>query len=99
MCGCGLAYISRSSLGEFVLPTKTNMEGLIDSLERASLPIGTFIIDDGWQDVCKNYDGGPDNECLWSFDAYAGLSGSLKETVETIKARLPTVKNVGVWMS
>lgn len=82
-----------------MLPTKQNMEDLVASIANDKLPIGAFIIDDGWQDIRHNGSGGPDNQGLWGFGAYEGLGGSLKETVGNIKEKLPTVKDVGVWMS
>ncbi|KFZ23309.1 hypothetical protein V502_02203 [Pseudogymnoascus sp. VKM F-4520 (FW-2644)] len=94
-----LGFCTWSSLGEFVLPTKQNMRDLVASIADDKLPIGTFIIDDGWQDVRHNGSDGPDNQGLWGFGAYEGLGGSLEETVCHIKEKLPTVKDVGVWMS
>ena len=91
----GLMIIVRSSLGEFVRPTEQNMDELVTALSQDKLPIGTFIIDDGWQDVRAVAKDEPDNQGLWGFGAYDGLGGTLKQTVDAIKTKLPTVQ---CWM-
>ncbi|WRT63802.1 uncharacterized protein IL334_000727 [Kwoniella shivajii] len=53
-------------------------------------PIGTYLIDDGWQDVS------PERK-LNSFNAYSALGATLSETVEALKDR--GVGKVGVWMT
>ncbi len=75
------------------------MTELVTALSKDELPIGTFIIDDGWQDVRAIEVDDPDNQGLWGFGAYDGLGGTLKQSVDEIKAKLSTVDHVGVWMS
>ncbi|KAK9320906.1 glycoside hydrolase superfamily [Lipomyces orientalis] len=73
---------------------------LVNSLKSAEIPIGSFIIDDGWQDVRHGFNGpGAKIRGLWSFDVWDGMDASFQETVSIVKEKLDTVENVGVWMT
>ena len=96
-----LGFCTWSSIGENVLLTKENMGDLISRLKKDAVhvPLGSFIIDDGWQDIRHGLNGHPDARGLWGFDAYEGMGCSLKDLVTLIKTELPSVKEVGVWMT
>ncbi|KAK9235257.1 glycoside hydrolase superfamily [Lipomyces kononenkoae] len=94
-----LGFCTWSSIGEYVRPTNENLERLVQSLKDADLPIGSFIIDDGWQDIRKGMNGIPETTGLWSFEIWDGMNISFRETVDLIKRTIPTVENVGVWMT
>ncbi|KAK9313098.1 glycoside hydrolase superfamily [Lipomyces starkeyi] len=94
-----LGFCTWSSIGEYVRPTNENLDRLVKSLKDADLPIGSFIIDDGWQDIRAGMNGIPETKGLWSFDIWDGMNISFRETVDIIKRGLPTVENVGVWMT
>jgi hypothetical protein len=66
-----------------------------------SIPIKTYLIDDGWQDI-RHIDNGstiPNGSKggLWSFAAWDGMHASLKDVVDSIKAK--GVEHVGVWLT
>ncbi|KAK9244182.1 glycoside hydrolase superfamily [Lipomyces tetrasporus] len=94
-----LGFCTWSSIGEYVRPTNKNMDQLVKSLKDADIPIGSFIIDDGWQDIRAGMNGIPETTGLWSFDIWDGMNISFRETVDMIKQGIPTVENVGVWMT
>jgi hypothetical protein len=85
-------------------PTIHNLTSLCQSIRSARIPIETFLIDAGWQAIDSDPDAsniGADTirRKLSAFEPYEGLGGSLKEVVGMIKTELPTVKDVGVWMT
>ncbi|KAK9365192.1 raffinose synthase or seed imbibition protein Sip1-domain-containing protein [Lipomyces kononenkoae] len=94
-----LGFCTWESIGENMRPTRVKLEKLMQSLKRAQIPIGSFIIDDGWQDIRSDKNETAKMRRLWSFDVWDGMDASFKETVEIIKNGLPTVENVGVWMT
>ncbi|KAJ8103412.1 glycoside hydrolase superfamily [Lipomyces tetrasporus] len=94
-----LGFCTWSSIGENVRPTRAKLEKLVQSLKSAQIPVSSFIIDDGWQDIRSGMNGIAATRGLWSFDVWDGMDASFKETVSIIKEGLPTVENVGVWMT
>ncbi|KUL90265.1 hypothetical protein ZTR_01958 [Talaromyces verruculosus] len=94
-----LGFCTWSSIGENVLLTRDLIEGLVKSLHANDVPIGSFIIDDGWQDIRYGRNGAERSRGLWSFGTWEGMNCGLRETVDLIKQTLPTVKDVGVWMT
>ncbi|KAK9243100.1 glycoside hydrolase superfamily [Lipomyces tetrasporus] len=94
-----LGFCTWSSIGENVRPTRAKLEKLVQSLKSAKIPISSFIIDDGWQDIRSGMNGMAEMRGLWGFDVWDGMDASFKETVSIIKEGLPTVENVGVWMT
>ncbi|KAK9366878.1 glycoside hydrolase superfamily [Lipomyces kononenkoae] len=94
-----LGFCTWSSIGEDIRPTSENLDRLVRSLREADLPIGSFIIDDGWQDIRAGMNGIPETKGLWSFDMWDGMNMAFSEAVDLIKGTIPTVENVGVWMT
>ncbi|KAK9243148.1 raffinose synthase or seed imbibition protein Sip1-domain-containing protein [Lipomyces tetrasporus] len=95
-----LGFCTWSSIGEHIRPTGEKLRKLVKSLNSAEIPVGSFIIDDGWQDVRHGYNGpGEKMRGLWSFDVWDGMDASFQETVSIVKEKLDTVENVGVWMT
>ncbi|KAK9327601.1 glycoside hydrolase superfamily [Lipomyces starkeyi] len=95
-----LGFCTWSSIGEHIRPTGEKLRKLVKSLKSAEIPVGSFIIDDGWQDTRHGYNGpGEKMRGLWSFDVWDGMDVSFKETVSIVKEGLDTVENVGVWMA
>ncbi|KAK9366856.1 glycoside hydrolase superfamily [Lipomyces kononenkoae] len=95
-----LGFCTWSSIGEGVRPTAEKLRHLVESLKAAEIPIGSFIIDDGWQDIRHGYNGpGEHMRGLWGFDIWDGMDASFKETVSIITDGLDSVENVGVWMA
>ncbi|KAK9235018.1 glycoside hydrolase superfamily [Lipomyces kononenkoae] len=95
-----LGFCTWSSIGEHIRPTAEKLRNLVKSLKSAGIPIGSFIIDDGWQDTRHGYNGpGEKMRGLWGFDIWAGMDASFKDTVSIIKDGLDSVENVGVWMA
>ncbi|KAK9350082.1 glycoside hydrolase superfamily [Lipomyces doorenjongii] len=94
-----LSFCTWSSIGENIRPTRTKLEKLVQSLKTAQIPVGSFLIDDGWQDIRSGMNGVVESRGLWSFDVWDGMDCSLKESVSIVKDGLPTVENVGVWMT
>ncbi|KAK9321600.1 glycoside hydrolase superfamily [Lipomyces orientalis] len=94
-----LGFCTWSSIGENVRPTRAKLEKLVQSLKSAEIPVSSFIIDDGWQDIRSGMNGMAETRGLWGFDVWDGMGASFKETVSLIKEGLPTVENVGVWMT
>ncbi|KAK9241870.1 glycoside hydrolase superfamily [Lipomyces tetrasporus] len=92
-----LGFCTWSSIGENIRPTSEKLRKLVDSLKSAEIPIGSFIIDDGWQDTRHGYN--QNNRGLWGFDVWAGMDASFKDTVSIIKEGLDLVENVGVWIA
>ncbi|KAK9452713.1 glycoside hydrolase superfamily [Dipodascopsis uninucleata] len=94
-----IGFCTWSSIGEHVPITYKNFNLALDSLKSTGIPLGTFIIDDGWQDIRA----GPNNEFyirgLYGFDTRDDLGCSLEKMVSLVKEKLPTVINVGVWMT
>ena len=91
-----------------VKPTVDNLTSLLTSLNSASLPIQSFMLDDGWLDTrpyVDSFDGTeyPDNPgwnaALWSFSASPHLGTSLAGVVSLVKQHLSSVRDVGVWMT
>lgn len=94
-----LGFCTWSSIGENVPLTYELMKNLVESLRRDNAPISTFIVDDGWQDIRKGHNGSAGSRGLWSFGTWPGMGCTLSETVDLIKDTLPTVRDVGVWMT
>ncbi|KAK9312212.1 glycoside hydrolase superfamily [Lipomyces starkeyi] len=94
-----LGFCTWESIGENIRPTRVKLEKLMQSLKSAQIPIGSFIIDDGWQDIRSDMNGTTKMRGLWSLDVWDGMDASFKETVAIVKEGLPTVENVGVWMT
>ena len=68
------------------------------------MPIQSFLIDAGWQSINSepntgNIGGDTIRRKLMAFEPYDGLGASLQEVVGMIKRELPTVRDVGVWMT
>ncbi|KAK9387132.1 hypothetical protein V1515DRAFT_615767 [Lipomyces mesembrius] len=83
-----LGFCTWSSIGEYVRPTNENLDRLVTSLKDMDLPIGSFITDDGWQDIRAGMNGIPESTGLWSFDIRDGMNISFRETVDIIKRGL-----------
>jgi hypothetical protein len=94
-----LGFCTWSSIGENVSLTYDLMKNLVQSLRRDNVPIGSFIIDDGWQDIRTGRNGAENSRGLWSFGTWPGMGCTLSEAVDLIKNTLPTVCDVGVWMT
>ncbi|OZJ02478.1 hypothetical protein BZG36_05143 [Bifiguratus adelaidae] len=94
-----LGFCTWSSIGENVPLTIDLMDNLVQLLRRDNVPISSFIIDDGWQDIRYGYNGTEKTRGLWSFGTWSGMKSNLSETVSLIKNTLPTVRDVGVWMT
>ncbi|KAJ5459957.1 uncharacterized protein N7458_001509 [Penicillium daleae] len=96
-----LGFCTWSSIGENVPLNKTNMTELTQLLKKDAkyVPVGSFIIDDGWQDIRHGLNGHPNARGLWSFDTWDGMGCSLADLVAMIKTELTSVKEVGVWMT
>ncbi|KAH8694852.1 glycoside hydrolase superfamily [Talaromyces proteolyticus] len=94
-----LGFCTWSSIGENIPLTYDLMENLVKLLNRDKVPIGTFLIDDGWQDIRYGHNGAPRSRGLWSFATWSGMKSSLADNVALIKENLPTVKDIGVWMT
>lgn len=66
------------------------------------------MLDDGWLDT-RPYIDSPDgtehagsggwNAALWAFEPAPELGMTLEGVVQLVKEKLPTVKDVGVWMT
>lgn len=96
-----LGFCTWSSIGEDVPLTKANMSDLVRRLKKdaAAVPVGSLVIDDGWQDIRHGLNGHPKARGLWEFDTWEGMGCSLAELVALVKSELPSVKDVGVWMT
>ena len=96
-----LGFCTWTSIGEGVRLTNANMDELAHRLRQDAehVPIATFIIDDGWQDIRQGLNGGAETRGLWSFDTWDGMDYSLKDLVGMLKRELPSLKYVGVWMT
>ncbi|KAJ5812308.1 hypothetical protein N7474_008609 [Penicillium riverlandense] len=94
-----LGFCTWSSIGENVPLTYDLMKNLVRSLRQDKVPIGTFIIDDGWQDIRTGGNGADTSRGLWTFGTWPGMGCNLSEVVELVKDTLPTVQDVGVWMT
>ncbi|KAK9237500.1 glycoside hydrolase superfamily [Lipomyces kononenkoae] len=94
-----LGFCTWESIGENIRPTRVKLEKLMQSLKRAQIPIGSFIIDDGWQDIRSEKNETATTRQLWSLDVWDGMDATFKDTVAIIKEGLSTVENVGVWMT
>ena len=96
-----LGFCTWTSIGEGVRLTNANMDELAHRLRQDAehVPIATFIIDDGWQDVRQGLNGGAETRGLWSFGTWDGMDYSLKDLVSMLKRELPSLKYVGVWMA
>jgi hypothetical protein len=75
------------------------MDDLVHKLAKFNIPVGTFIIDDGWQDIRYGLNGSEKTRGLWSFDTWEHMNSPLSDVVCLIKKTLPTVEDVGVWMT
>ncbi|KAJ9109313.1 hypothetical protein QFC21_000642 [Naganishia friedmannii] len=104
----GLGFCTWSSIGEGVKPTTENLTNLLTSLSKANLPIQSFMLDDGWLSTRHYIDsddgtehGGNEgwNAALWAFEAAPELGTSIGGVVQLVKQHLPSVKDVGVWMT
>ena len=94
-----MGFCTWSSIGEGVMLTRENIGDLITTLQKENLPVGSFIIDDGWQNIEQDHNGAVGSRGLYGFDSWAGMNGTLKDIVSLIKDGLPTIKDVGVWMT
>ena len=94
-----LGFCTWSSIGEDVPLTLDLMDDLVHKLAKLNVPVGTFIIDDGWQDIRYGLNGGEKTRGLWSFDTWESMNSSLSGVVSLVKKTLPTVEDVGVWMT
>jgi hypothetical protein len=94
-----LGFCTWSSIGEDVPLTLDLMDNLVQLLAKDHIPIGTFIIDDGWQDIRHGGNGAEKSRGLWDFGAWDGMTAQLSEVVSLINKALPTVKDIGVWMT
>ncbi|KAL1968068.1 hypothetical protein VTN77DRAFT_2198 [Rasamsonia byssochlamydoides] len=94
-----LGFCTWTSIGENVPLTIDLIDNLVQLLRRDNVPVGTFLIDDGWQDIRRGQNGAEKTRGLWSFGTWDGMKSSLAETVNLIKRTLPTVKDLGVWMT
>ena len=94
-----LGFCTWSSIGEDVPLTLDLMDNLLQKLAKDQIPIGTFIIDDGWQDIRLGLNGAEKTRGLWDFGTWQGMTTQLSDLVALIKETLPTVKDVGVWMT
>jgi hypothetical protein len=94
-----LGFCTWSSIGENVPLTLDLMVNLVQLLAKDQIPIGTFIIDDGWQDIRYGVNGDEKSRGLWDFGTWEVMNAQLSEVVALVKKTLPTVKDVGVWMT
>jgi hypothetical protein len=94
-----LGFCTWSSIGENVPLTLNLMDNLVKLLAKDQIPIGTFIIDDGWQDIRYGANGAEKARGLWDFGTWEVMKAPLTDVVSLIKKTLPTVKDVGVWMT
>lgn len=94
-----LGFCTWSSIGEDVPLTTDLIDDLVHKLAKFNVPIGTFIIDDGWQDIRYGLNGSEKTRGLWSFDSWEHMNSPLSDVVSLVKNTLPTVKDVGVWMT
>ncbi|EED14332.1 conserved hypothetical protein [Talaromyces stipitatus ATCC 10500] len=94
-----LGFCTWSSIGENIPLTYDLMDDLLTKLNRDNVQVGTFLIDDGWQDIRYGHNGSPKHRGLWSFRTWQGMKSSLADNVSLIKKKLPMVKDVGVWMT
>ncbi|KFZ16354.1 hypothetical protein V501_02253 [Pseudogymnoascus sp. VKM F-4519 (FW-2642)] len=94
-----LGFCTWSSIGEDVPLTIDLIDDLVHKLAKFNVPIGTFIIDDGWQDIRYGLNGSEKTRGLWSFDTWERMNSPLSDVVSLVKNTLPTVKDVGVWMT
>ncbi|PMD62135.1 glycoside hydrolase family 36 protein [Hyaloscypha bicolor E] len=94
-----LGFCTWSSIGENVPLTLNLMDDLVHKLAKFNIPVGTFIIDDGWQDIRYGLNGSEKTRGLWSFDTWEHMNSPLSDVVCLIKKTLPTVEDVGVWMT
>ncbi|KAG0646377.1 putative galactinol-sucrose galactosyltransferase 2 [Hyphodiscus hymeniophilus] len=95
----GLGFCTWSSIGEDVPLTLDLMDDLVQKLVKFNVPVGTFIIDDGWQDIRYGLNGSEKTRGLWSFDTWERMNAPLSDVVSLVKKTLPTVEDVGVWMT
>ncbi|KAJ9125662.1 hypothetical protein QFC22_000624 [Naganishia vaughanmartiniae] len=91
-----------------VKPTMENLTNLLTSLSSAQIPIQSFMLDDGWlstrhyidsSDGTEHDGNGGWNAALWAFEATEELGGTVQDVVKLVKEMLPTVRDVGVWMT
>jgi len=94
-----LGFCTWSSIGEDVPLTLDLMNDLVRKLAKFNVPVGTFIIDDGWQDIRYGLNGSEKTRGLWSFNTWEHMGSSISDVVCLIKNTLPTVEDVGVWMT
>lgn len=94
-----LGFCTWSSIGEDVPLTLDLMDNLVQLLAKDQIPIGSFIIDDGWQDIRHGLNGAKNSRGLWDFGTWDGMTAQLSDVVSLIKKTLPTVKDVGVWVT
>jgi hypothetical protein len=94
-----LGFCTWSSIGENIPLTYDLMENLVKLLNRDKMPIGTFLIDDGWQDIRYGHNGAPKARGLWDFGTWSGMQSSLADNITLVRENLPTVKDIGVWMT
>jgi hypothetical protein len=94
-----LGFCTWSSIGENVPLTLDLMDNLVQLLAKDQTPIGTFIIDDGWQDIRYGVNGAEKSRGLWDFGTWEVMNAQLSEVVALVKKTLPTVKDIGVWMT
>ena len=94
-----LGFCTWSSIGEDVPLTLDLMDDLVHKLAKFNVPVGTFIIDDGWQDIRYGLNGSEKTRGLWSFDTWERMHSPLSDVVSLVKKTLPTVEDVGVWMT
>jgi hypothetical protein len=94
-----LGFCTWSSIGENVPLSYDLMENLVQLLNRDKVPVGTFLIDDGWQDIRYGHNGAEMTRGLWDFGTWDRMKSSLADNIALIKKNLPTVKDFGVWMT
>jgi hypothetical protein len=94
-----LGFCTWSSIGEDVPLTLDLVDDLVRKLAKFNVPVGTFIIDDGWQDIRYGLNGSEKTRGLWSFNTWEHMGSSLSDVVCLIKKTLLTVEDVGVWMT
>jgi hypothetical protein len=94
-----LGFCTWSSIGEDIPLTLDLMNDLVQKVAKFNIPIGTFIIDDGWQDIRYGLNGSEKTRGLWSFETWERMKSPLSGVVSLIKKTIPTVEDVGVWMT
>ncbi|KAK9244243.1 hypothetical protein V1506DRAFT_335100 [Lipomyces tetrasporus] len=68
-----LGFCTWSSIGERIRPTREKIEKLVQSLQSAQISIGSFTIDDGWQDIRSGMNGTQNTHGLFGFDDWDGM--------------------------